>query len=1064
MKLVVTRQQLKAPTLIGSLLGKQLLVVLTLFFLVGSLSVSAQNNRVKGHITDEKGQPVANATVSVKGTSSAVNSNDNGDFEITASPNATLVISYVGYFTKEVKVGNQSSIAISLTASNKQLEQVVVVGYGTQRKRDVTGSVASINDAALKEVPAPNLVSQLKGRVAGVSIVSNGATPGSAGQIRIRGNRTITNTQSQSDALDAPLLVVDGVQFGGSINDLNPDDITNVEILKDASATAIYGSRGAGGVILITTRRGRTGKAIINYDSYYGASEILDNYKVFNGAEYAQFKADAATYNRTSPGTTSYPLTQAEKDALAAGISTNWQDLIYQRGFVMNQQLSVTGGSETTQFGLGGGYYREGGIIPNQKFERYTLRATVDHRISSRVKIGLNTLNTLSYTNIPGGAGVPGNLVKTTPLAAPYNPDGTVNLYPAIGSIDASIYVNPLTLITRADAILSQTRRIRTFNSLYGEVQIAKGLRYRLNVGLDFRQDNGNDYSGPNTFVNSATVQTSSSAGLSNGEAWTYNIQNLLYYDKQFGDKHKLNLTGLFEVNKDHSQTARFTVTGVPADYIQNKNFALAAGTPVADPNNTNFFEQGLISYMGRANYSYANKYLLTATVRVDGSSTLSPGHQYFTYPAFGVGWNIFEEDFVKNISMISNLKLRGGWGISGNRNVAPYQTLGLLSASNYNFGQGTSGNQLGYLVTSLPNYALGWQSTAQWDVGVDFGLWRNRLTGTIDVYQQNTKDILLPVQLPPSNGAGSTFQNLGKTKGHGVEISLSGLIIQSPSGFNWSVDLNYFMNREEITELTTPTDKNNLGNGWFVGQPLNVIYDYKKIGIWQTADSTKGLLAQTSPKQYPGQIRVQDVNGDGKIDAADRQILGNFQPKWEGGFTSRFNYKGFDLSVVIFARMGMKVLVPYLTADGGAQGFPFFNQGRVNQIKINYWTRSNPTNDFPAPDAGTDRLNFGSTLGYWDGSFIKCRSINLGYEIPSKLTTKWHMTGLRVYVNVTNPFIIYSPLVSDGLAIDPEGNGYGNAVTATGSTGATATNRQISVNLNNPSIRQYTFGLNLKF
>jgi TonB-linked SusC/RagA family outer membrane protein len=1064
MKLVVTRQQHKASTLAGLLLGKQLMVMLTLFFLVASLSVSAQTNKVKGHITDEKGQPVANATISVKGTSSAVNSNDNGDFEISASPNATLVISYVGYFTKEVKVGSQTSLAVSLSASDKQLEQVVVVGYGTQRKRDVTGAVASVSGATLKEVPSPNLITQLKGRVAGVSIVSNGATPGSGGQIRIRGNRTITTSQSQSDAADAPLLVVDGVQFGGSINDLNPDDITNVEILKDASATAIYGSRGAGGVILITTKRGRTGKAIVSYDSYYGASEILGNYDVFSGSQYAQFKQDAATYNRTSPGTTSYPLTQAEKDALAAGISTNWQDLIYQRGFVMNQQLSVTGGSESTQFGIGGGYYREGGIIPNQKFERYTLRATIDHRISNRVKVGLNTLNTLSFINTPGGSGVPSNLVRTTPLAPPYNADGSVNLYPAIGSIDAAIYVNPLTLKTSSNAILSLTRRIRTFNSLYGEVQIAKGLRYRLNVGLDFSQSNGNDYAGPNTFVNSATVQTSSTAGLSNGEAWTYNIQNLLYYDKTFGDKHKLSLTGLFEVNKDHSQTARFTVTGVPADYIQNSNFALAAGTPVADPNNTSFAEQGLISYMGRANYSYANKYLLTATVRVDGSSTLSPGHQYFTYPAFGLGWNMFEEDFMKDLSVFSNLKLRGGWGISGNRNVAPYATLGLLSQSNYNFGQGTSGNALGYLVTSLPNYSLTWQSTAQWDVGLDFGLWKNRITGTLDVYQQNTKDILLPVQLPPSNGASSTLQNLGKTSGHGIELSLSALIMQKPSSFSWSVDLNYFMNREKITELQTPNQKFDLGNGWFVGQPLNVIYDYKKIGIWQTDDSTKGLISQTSPKQFPGQIRVQDVNGDGKIDAADRQVLGNFQPQWEGGITNRFSYKGFDLSVVIFARMGMKVLVPYLTADGGANGFPFFNQGRVNQIKINYWTRSNPTNDFPAPDAGTDRLNFGSTLGYWDGSFIKCRSINLGYEIPSKLTTKWHMNSLRIYGSVTNPFIIYSPLVSDGLAIDPEGNGYGNAVTATGSTGATATARQISVNLNNPSIRQFIIGLNLKF
>jgi TonB-dependent starch-binding outer membrane protein SusC len=288
---------------------------------------------------------------------------------------------------------------------------------------------------------------------------------------------------------------------------------------------------------------------------------------------------------------------------------------------------------------------------------------------------------------------------------------------------------------------------------------------------------------------------------------------------------------------------------------------------------------------------------------------------------------------------------------------------------------------------------------------------------------------------------------------------------MRDKGGFNWTMDLNYFFNREEITELATPTEQSNKGNGWFVGQPLSVIYDYKMLGIWQLDDSTKGILAQqTSPKQYPGQIRVQDVDGNGKIDANDRQVLGNFQPDWQGGLTNRFNYKGFDFSFVITARMGMKVLVPYLTADGGANGFPFFNQSRVNQIKIDYWTRTNPTNAFPAPDAGTDRLVFGSTLGYRDGSFIKCRSINLGYEIPTGILKKANISSLRVYVNATNPFIIYSPFVQDGFGPDPEGNGFGGAVTPTGAGEIGAQNRQISVNLNNPSIRQFIIGLNLKF
>lgn len=1041
-------------------------VVVIMFF---SVPVHAQITvRVKGHVANETGQPVPKVSVVIKGTPNGTTGNDNGDFEIDAPSNGTLVISSVGYLPREVAV--QQTVAVTLSALTSNLNEVIVVGYGTQRKRDVTGSVASVSGATLKEVPSPNLIDQLKGRTAGVDIVSNSATPGGAGSIRIRGNRTITNSQGASDALDQPLLVLDGIPFGGSINDLNPDDIASIEILKDASATAIYGSRGAGGVILVTTKRGRTGKPVVSYDAYYGISSVLGKLKVFHGPEYAQFKQDAATYNRSAPGTTAYPLTAAEQQALADGISTDWQDLIYQNGFTTSHQLGLTGGNEGAQYGLSGGYYNETGIIPNQKFERYSVRATIDARVNSRIKVGLNTLNTLTYTNTPGGSGVPGGTIRVTPLAAPYNADGSVNLYPAVGSIDGPNIVSPLTLKSKSDAILARTRRLRTFNSLYGEVQILKELRYRLNVGLDYRQQQSDSYNGPNTFTNTATSYSQANANVTNGEAWSYVIENLLYYDKTIKDKHKIGFTGLFSAQKDHTKQSSFNGLGFPADYVQNSNLYLA--NSVTAVNGGNFLtEQGLLSFMGRVNYGFDNRYLVTATVRRDGSSVLASGHQYFTYPAFGLGWNISNEDFMSNLAFVNNLKLRGGWGKTANQGIAPYSTLGALSTSTYNFGQGAGGQQAAYTVTQLANSELHWQSTSQWDVGLDFAVLKNRLTGSIDLYEQHTSDILLPYQLPPSNGASSTTKNLGKTKGHGLEINLSSINVQAKNGLVWTTDFNFFFNREEITFLTNEGDKQNIGNGWFVGQPLSVIYDVKKIGIWQTADSVKGTIAaQTSPVQYPGQIRVQDLNGDGKIDQNDRQILGNFQPDWEAGMTNRVTYKNFDFSFVIFARMGMKVVVPYVTADGGAQGFPFFMQGRANQLKVNYWTRTNATNDFPAPDAGTDRFLFASTLGYRDGSFIKCRSINLGYEIPASILKKAGITSLRVYVTALNPFIFYSPFVKDGLGPDPEGNGYGNAIsspTAGGSVGPGGANGQgrvITVNANNPSTRQFNLGLNLKF
>ena len=342
----------------------------------------------------------------------------------------------------------------------------------------------------------------------------------------------------------------------------------------------------------------------------------------------------------------------------------------------------------------------------------------------------------------------------------------------------------------------------------------------------------------------------------------------------------------------------------------------------------------------------------------------------------------------------------------------------------------------------------------------MEIGLFNNRITGSFDVYKQNTKDILLSVNLPQSNGAGSTLKNLGKTQGKGFESTLTFDILRNKGCFNWSADVTYFFNREKITQLTTPSELDNKGNFWFVGQPLTVIYDYNKIGIWQLSDKENGTLGkQTSPVQVPGEIRVEDVDGNGKIDAADRKIIGNFQPKWEGGLTNRFSFKGFDLSIVTYARMGMKVLVPYLSGtSGGGSGFGFLNQGRSNQLVMDYWTETNPTNAFPKPNAGGGVRDFTSTTQYQDGSFIKMRSINLGYTVPTKGLSKIGISSARIYLNATNPFIIYSPLVKAKLAIDPEGNGYGNTIQGGNF------NRVISVNLNNPPVRQFTLGVNLKF
>ncbi len=1036
---------------------------------------------ITGKITNEQGNPMAGVSVVLKGTTNGTTTNESGTFTITAKKGDVLVVTSVNYADMEVIVGDNAAMSVQMGLKGGNMDEVVVVGYGTQRKRDITGAITKVSGEALLQTASHNVLDQLKGRAAGVNITSTSAVPGGGSQIRIRGNRTmVANTANSNlpgsgaaaaqqaleaataDQADAPLLVVDGIPYSGNLNDISPNDIASLEILKDASATAIYGSRGAGGVILITTKRGVSGKVRFTYEAYYGVTKVMEKLRVFTGPEYAQFKLDAAEGHSTTPGSQPWPNSAAETAALAAGVSTDWQGLIYKSAPMTNHNLNISGGTDKSKFSMSLGYFLQGGIIPEQNYKRFSIRSAMDHQINKRIRIGLTTINSLSVQNTPGGSGVTSGLMRITPLANPYNPDGTVNLQILTGGTDNLF--NPLTLKTRKEAILARNRRLRTFNSFYGEVDLIKGLKYRINVGLDYYQDKGDGYAGPGTYVNTSLAQTQSTASIRNTEFWQYTIENLLIYEKTIKEKHRLGVTAMYSAQKSQSTSQFVSAIGVPFDYMQNADIYLASSIST-NPNANYFWERGLVSLMARATYSFDNRFNVTATVRRDGSSVLS-GEKYVTYPAFAAAWNLTNEKFMSGMPVISNLKLRAGWGIAASQGINPYSTLGLLGASAYNFGQTTAGQQTGYTISVLPNASLKWQSTSQFNFGLDFGLWKNRLSGSLEIYSQKTKDILLPVSLPPSNGGGSTLLNLGKTKGNGMELTLNSVNIRNKS-VTWTTDFNLFFNREKIVELSTPTQQNDIGNGWFVGQPISVIYDYLMLGIWQTGDH--GLTTQLAPIQKPGDIKLQDLNGDNRITADDRQIIGNFQPKFEWGLDNHVSFKGFDLSINIYARMGMKVVVPYLSSEPGGSffaGYNWFLTGRNNQLKVDYWTPRNPSNKFPQPDALAPP-QFNSVLSYVDGSFVKCRNINLGYNVPKKLIDRTNIgiTSLRVYASVVNPFIIYSPFVKEGYGPDPEGNGFGGAVAGQNSGGqAGSIGRQVTVNANNPATRQIIFGVNLSF
>jgi TonB-linked SusC/RagA family outer membrane protein len=1052
MKIWVTQNLLTSSFFIK--LHWEKLAVIVCLVLLTNVIAYGQSITVKGRVTDETNKPLANASVTVKGGTVGVSSNEEGSFEITVPSRATLVISSVGFAPKEVSVAGKTSIDVKLSTSGTDLEQVVVVGYGTQRRKDITGSIVSVSEKTLDEVPANNIAMALQGRAAGVDIARTGVRPGSGGQIRIRGNRSLAGSND-------PLIVLDGFVYLGSINDLNVDDIANIDILKDASATAIYGSRGSNGVIIITTKRGRVGKPVLNYSGTAGVTSIIDQYPVFNADEYHAFKSEAryGAANATAPAV----FTPAELEGRANGTNTNWQDLIYKKGFFTSQDLNVSGGTDVTQYGLGLSYLDQDGVIPLVGFKRYGLRATIDQKIGKRIKIGLNTMNTLSFAD-GDGVGPLYNTLSLSPLVSPYNADGSINVQPMVGHQDVGARLNPLTLTT-PNAVLDRRRRIRTFNTLYAELQLIEGLRYRLNAALDFRQENYGQYRAANTILSgsSSTPFASNTARIDNGEAWTYDVYHQLIYDKTISDKHRLNATALFEVQEDQTTNTRFTGTGIPADYMQNTNFSnlVSAISAPADANANNFVKSGILSYMGRVNYTYNDKYTITATIRRDGSSRLAEGNKWFSYPAVGLSWNAFSESFLQNTVWMSNLKVRAGWGKSANQSAGAYSTLGGLSSNNYNFG--SSGFVTGYYVGQLPNPNLGWENTEVTNLGVDFGFFNNRLTGSVDVYRANTSDIIVTKQLPISNGANSITTNAAKTESKGIEIVLSTVNIQSNSGFQWTTDFNWSLNREKIVALEEPGKTRDVGNGWFVGYPLNVIYDYQKVGIWQTKDAA--LVAQFGGAEAVGRIRVADLNNDNKITVADQTIVGTAQPKWVGGITNRIAYKNFDLSAVAFARWGGTLVATYFQSNnGGSGGYAFFGQARVNQWKVDYWTANNPTNAFPHPEGQTLNDNYVSTLGYYDGSFVRVRSINLGYTLPAKLVARAGITSARFYVTVTNPFIIYSPFVQDGLGIDPEGTGTGTTLAPQGGGNATPTSgRAIIVSVDIPPSRQFTFGVNLR-
>ena len=1011
-----------------------------------SVASVQQTKQVTGQVNDSQG-PLIGATVMEKGTNNGTVTDFNGKFSLNVSAGATLVVSYVGYVSQEVKASD--GMNVTLKEDGHIVNEVVVIGYGTQRREAVTGSVANIGGEKLNQVAATNAAQALQGRVAGVLMTQTGSKPGDEMQIRIRGQRSLS-------ASNDPLIVLDGIPFMGSLSDINPSDIKSMDILKDASATAIYGSRGANGVIIITTVKGSQGTpAKVTYNGYVSFKTVFHKYPMMDGPTYNKFRQYAGLYQNS--------LDENENT------NTDWQDLYYQTGVSHNHDISVAGGTNGGSYSFGAGYYKDESVVPTEGYNRISVRGNFDQKVGKWFRFGLST-NT-SYRKTEGVNNMYA-VLASTPISSPYDANGNLKRYNALPA-DDQVVVTKETVERDKEVWLSENKGIGTYNTLFAELKCPwiEGLSYRVNVGLNYRTSKSGSFTG--TGINNKDANAVNGGSVYENQTRNWAVENLLTYDRTFAEKHNLNVVAMYSAEETAYEQSGASAQDIPADYFQY--YALDKATGQANLTGYNYWKSGLVSWMGRVMYSYDNKYMLSVALRSDASSRLAEGYKWHTYPAVSAGWNIAREAFMENLTWIDNLKLRVGYGETSNQSINPYSTLGGLAVRNYNFGDTY---KAGYYVNALPNPELGWEYSKTWNFGLDFSLFSGRLYGSIEYYTQKTNDILLDVSLPSTSGVSSYTGNIGNTENKGWELTLNGIIIDNKNGWNWEAGINLYQNRNKLTKLTGAVDENgnpvpDKANRWFIDYPIDVIYDYEYEGLWNQEDIKTGPDGKTNleilePGGNLGMIKVKytgdyDANGMPvrQIGEDDRQVM-SMEPDLIGGFNTTVGYKGFDLTVIGAFQIGGKLI----SAIHSANGYLNMLTGRRGQLDVDYWTEQNTGAKYPKPGGiqSGDNPKYGSTLGYFNAGYLKFRAITLGYNFDNlKCVKDFGISRLRLYATVQNPFVLFSPFNNES-GLDPETNSWANQNTAVAVDGYTGKHKMPIVGYNTPATRNFIFGLNVTF
>ena len=977
---------------------------------------------VTGTVKDATGEPMIGVSVVVDGTSIGSVTDLDGNFTIQKVPeNATLKISYVGYKEQKLQVAGKSSFQIVMDEDNQGLDEVVVIGYGTVKKRDLTGSVASVKQDDIAQVAAPDAMQAMQAKVPGLDLVSGDGQAGSSVSITLRGNRSIS-------ASNNPLIIVDGVEYSGAL-DIPANDIESMDILKDASSTAIYGTKGANGVIIITTKRGQAGKTRVNFSAYLAMKSPTSAVKSMYGKREVQRWIDRANYqadlesgnwgssNKTLDevfGATTIAGNDDYKvvDLINAGDYTDWYDTILENTTSQNYEASVSGGNDKTNFSLSLAAMYDKGLLKHDAMDRYNGRFNIDHIINQYVKVGGSMAFTYRSHNARN-ASVFDRARKMTSITKAYKADGTVNETP---NVWYNAHVNPL--MDEGDNFKSHIESTRYLGSAYVQLTPIKGLSLKSQLAVDRRNRRIGQYS---DYQSTNRFQAPSNTYMSNNwDVWTIlTWQNTANYNLTLNEKHDFTFLLGHELSQDVTEGLGYNGTAGKEHYYQQAFYDVSKISADQSPSSS-YSKNSMLSYFARVNYAFMDRYLFSASIRADGSSVLAEGKKWGYFPSVSAGWRITEESFMESTrSWLDNLKLRVAWGVSGNAAVKPYQTLATVSAT-------TPNSSDSFIPMSMSNPDLSWETTSSFNLGLDFGIIGGRINGTIDYYWTKTKDLLYYRSAPSSSVFTSILSNIGESKGQGLEIGINAQAIKTKD-FNWEINASYTHSKDEISKLADGLERNIDGTtALIVGEPLRARYDYETNGIWNVGEYEKYVadykargidFTEPLPKYgTPGTMKIVDQNGDGKIDEDDKRVY-KLSPDHIFGLTNTFTYKDFALSIQCMARLG-----GYFGFDkNNALGL---NDGDANWADVDYWTPTNTGAKFPSPGTNSTDLSklytqYASALLWEKNDFFKIKDITLSYNVNKDWLKHIHVASAKIYCSLKNYFTFAS--VKD---YDPERGG----------------------------------------